>query len=295
MFKLTLPSPQKILLADWLELFALVAADKSSSSGDLERALRRAAIIIPDDPMAVEEKCVEVFLELERRATAAQDGYPFTVKDRHLLRKSAWRDYPSYVFCLCLSYFGWKSTKGAPVDPWRLFEELSCVAARNYIQGQCLPFGSHARMKVKNFGEAVDALVDQMGEGGGFKKAPSLSPNDDRVDLVAWREFADKRSSKLVMFGQCAGGKNWRSKRSEMQPDKFWGNWMRDSNISPLTRSFYFPHVVGEIDDWEHLARDGGVLFDRCRIAYWTRTSEIKKNLRYSKWCVTAFSSLRHA
>ena len=72
MFKLTLPLPQKILLADWLELFALVAADKSSSSGDLERALRRAAIITPDDPMVVEEKCVEVFLELERRATAAQ-------------------------------------------------------------------------------------------------------------------------------------------------------------------------------------------------------------------------------
>lgn len=295
MFRLTLPSPQKIDLADWLELFALIASDKSSSSGDLERALRRASLINPDNSLAIEAKCVEVFLELERRASAAQHGYPFTVKDGRLHRMSDWRDYPSYVFCLCLSYFGWKPIKGAPVDPWRLFEELSCVAARNYVQGECLPFGSHARLKVKNFSEAVETLVATLREGGGFKKAPSLKPNDDRVDLVAWREFADKRSSKFVMFGQCASGKNWRGKRSEMQPNKFWGNWMKETNISPLTRSFYFPHVVSELDDWEHLGRDGGILFDRCRIAYWARTTDIKKNPRYSKWCRTAFTSLRNA
>ena len=91
-------------LADWLELVALLSSDSNASSGDLQSALRVAAIDDLTEDEDIERKTLEVFSELEARERAAGEGYPFTLSSPQVLQsKLESSRYAPYIFCLCLS------------------------------------------------------------------------------------------------------------------------------------------------------------------------------------------------
>lgn len=294
-----------ISLADWLELSALISASKSSSRVALERALRCSSVFQSKgsgEDEKLDEVLLQVFQELEARAIAAGDGYPFSTDSSVLrLRSAKSRDFSAYFFCLILSYFGWKQKKDAPINPWKLFEELSRVAAGQYIHGDCYWFalrGKDSGAKkpdVKAFEKAINELCVHLGEGTDFAGKATLNSQDDNVDLVAWREFRDKRPSKLVMFGQCASGANWTEKVDELQPNIFWDQWMRESKVSPLIRSFYMPHRL-PVSEWDYYARRTGILFDRCRIALCTaKDKTILTDKRYLEWSNSVLPVFKNA
>jgi hypothetical protein len=254
-------------LADWLELYALLSPDHNASSGDLESELRRASLFELDDDTTIERKTIETFGEIELRVQAAREAYPFDLDYQQgtVQVRSSWQDFPAYTFCLCLSYFGLTETKIAP----RLFEQVACWAAKGYLQGEVAAFGSPRSELPKSFSDAVTKLCALIGEGGGYREQPSLSRKDDTLDLVAWKDFVDKHPSKVLMFGQCAAGDDWQGKLGALQPITFCDQWMQPPTpiCAPL-RSFFMPHRIGKTR-WELIARKSGVLFDRCRIAFW--------------------------
>lgn len=259
-------------LADWLELYALLSPDRNSSRGDLEGALRVASHSEIDSHTEIEGKILEVFDELEQRAKAAGGAYPFTLDARGIirLRSSDWEAFPVYVFCLCLSYYPLRETRVGP----KLFEEVSCLAAGGYLQGDAIAFGSPRTQLASSFADAVAAVCKQIGEGGEYRRQSSLNRKDDTLDLVAWKDFADRWPSKVLMFGQCGAGRNWSEKLGELQPGAFWKQWMRDGSVSPdPVKSFFTPYRVKR-RLWDHCARQAGVLFDRCRVAYWACQEE---------------------
>lgn len=277
-----------IALADWLELSAIEAGDKNSSAGDLLSVL---ALVRNDD--VDDELSLEVIREIERREKATGEGYPFIVQHARVLQaKPNWKDHVAYVFCLCLSYFKWKSEKGAAINPWNLFEELSCIAAAQYFQGRVFHFGSRSK-DLKSFSRGVSELCRLIGEGQDFKQQPTLKRKDDKVDLVAWKEFLDSAPGKLIIFGQCAAGDDWDEKIDQLRPDVFWKQWMLEPETSPLIRSFYIPHRLPP-EKWQFYARRTGILFDRCRIAYWAwhANNIVLKDERYLKWCKTVLPVL---
>ena len=252
-------------LADWLELYALLSPDRNSSRGDLESVLRMASLFELDDDEKVELKILEVFQELEQRTEAAREAYPFGLDYRGVLRlrSSNWEEFPVYIFCLCLSYRPLRETRVGP----KLFERISCLAAQHYLQGQSIGFGAPREELPSPFADAVTELCGRIGEGGGYREQPSLDRQDDTLDLVAWKDFADKWPSKILMFGQCGAGRNWKDKLGEMQPRAFWDQWMQAGSVSPLPiRSFFTPYRVQQ-NMWDFCARKAGVIFDRCRIA----------------------------
>lgn len=250
-------------LADWLEIYAILAPDHNSSRGDLERVLYKAALFGLDDDETIERKILDTFDELELRLKAAGEAYPFDLNYHGVLwLKSGWEYFPAYTFCLCLSYFDLSETNKAP----KLFEQISCLAAKGYLQGQSIGFGSPRVELSRSFSEAVTELCNLIGEGGGYRSQPSRDRKDDTLDLVAWKDFADKQSSKMLLFGQCAAGRNWKRKLGELQVGAFCEQWMQFMPIHSPIRSFFVPHRIKR-DEWELLARKVGVLFDRCRIA----------------------------
>ncbi len=258
-----------IVLADWLELSALIAADRDSSRGDLEGALRVAGLGEISNDEQVEAAILNVFTELETRAAAAGAAYPFRIEGGILRLKSSWKDYTAYCFCLLLSYFGLPEKKTAPI----LFQELSCLAAKNYLKGRVVGFGFPRKELPRKFSEAVSALCTLLGEGGQFKKEQRvLFRKDDTLDLVAWVDFVDRLPSKIIMFGQCAAGKNWEEKISELDAEAFCKLWMLNPPISTVLRSFFVPHRINSVR-WEFYALKTGVLFDRYRIAHWAQSS----------------------
>src|SRR5437867_431865 len=134
-------SIDRIKLADWIELSALLSPDGNESSGDLERALKRASVLEGEGEDAIQRNILDVFCELEARSKAAREAYPFIINGSLLETKAEWKEYPAYVFCLCLSYFGHKQTKSKG-QPQRWFEHLSRDAAQHYLGGEALRFGS---------------------------------------------------------------------------------------------------------------------------------------------------------
>lgn len=264
-------------LADWLELNAIFSPDGDASSGDLEGILRVASFdgIIDDDD--IERKVLDVFSELEQRKDAATLAYPFDVGSGAIKLKSGWEDYPAYTFCLFLSYYGVYGVTGTRDAP-KLFEDISCQAIRNYIKGDAAGFGSPRKGLPSGFSDAVTYLArNLLQEGGGYRNQPTLSRKDDTLDLVAWADFVDKSPSKLIIFGQCAAGENWGDKLTELQPDAFWNQWMAEPLVSPTPiKSFFIPHRIKTNDDsWKLFGRKAGIIFERCRIAYWAHRGEL--------------------
>ncbi len=279
-------------LADWLELSVLEADDRNASTGDLTSALTILSGDIDSD--AAEELSLQVMREIEHRVKSAGEAYPFNIRDVRILElKGGWTDYVAYVFCLCLSFFGWRPTKGASINPWYLFEDLSAIAAREYIHGEVFKFGFEAAVGTIGFEAKIAELCRLLGEGHGFRKQNNLKRKDDKVDLVAWKNFKDERESKLIIFGQCAGGANWTGKMSEMQPDIFWKQWVQESGVSPLIRSFYIPFRL-PAEEFTYTGRYSGILFERCRIAHtaWQANDEVLADHRYETWCKSVFAAL---
>lgn len=273
---LSLPHPltDDLRLADWLELMAVLSADKNSSTGDLERILKRSALFETAESETIERKCLAVFRELEGRAIAAGDGYPFSLGlSGGLQMKADWNAFPSYMLCLCLSFWKWKQPKGAKIYPRRLFENISRVAATNYLGGEGVRFASPRTTLSKSFPKAVDELCAGVGEGKGFYQQKTGAAKDDTLDVVAWKSFPDGHFGKLILFGQCASGATQDSKRSELQPIEFCDQWFIRAPTVGLIKAFFIPHRLAR-DEWEQTTRKAGIVFDRCRLARWAHGHE---------------------
>jgi len=260
----------KIKLADWLEINALLSPDGNSSRGDLESALRTSGLFGSDRSEVIETKTLDVFGELEDRAKAADVAYPFKIEGSHL-KKLDWEKQPAYVFCLCLSYFGCAERKGSKAFPRRWFEHLSRDAAQHYIGGEALRFGS-PRLKAElpvGFTEAINHICRKLNEGEGYKAGGLSDRKDDALDIIAWKRFPDDLPGKLILFGNCASERNWEgSKKTELTPEPFCSDWLIDPPKCKIIKSLFIPHRVEYKRFLSHLKR-AGIIFDRCRISYW--------------------------
>lgn len=270
--------------ADWLEVAALSAADRNSSIQDLASALRRTGSgeeiedvqSDEDAPMGdrggetLEPVVDAAFAEVEDRAKACGGTYPFALDDSAIQGSRRTRN-AVYAFLLLVSKFG-KDAGPPGLNVPQLFEEIAEVAIKNCLGGerngiQTYQFGFPRRVKPGGFRDALDDLCETLGEGSRSKDRPtSEDQKDAALDLVAWRAFPDGRSGKIMAWGQCATGEDWREKLTDLQPHSWASSWMAEMpTVLPL-RAFFVPHRVRR-DRWDVAAIHGGVLFDRCRIA----------------------------
>jgi len=275
-----LPLPDRptdaLRLADWLELRALLAGDSNSSMGDLERTLARAGHF-EDQPDAMDSKLADVSKELAMRSACAGAGYPFTIHDGIVEVQDWWR-HSSYVFCLCLSYVSWRQPAGARTFPARIFETLSAEAARVFASAadrgaSAIRFGAPRvpQEMPSNFKAAVNRLcIVHIGEGEGWRTGKqctaTLRGQDGGLDVVAWRDWPDSRTSKFLLWGACATGDDWEDKTHDLIVREFADEWLNAAPITPVVRAFFIPHRVHP-DRWSRVCREAGVMFERCRIA----------------------------
>ena len=106
-----------------------------------------------------------------------------------------------------------------------------------------------------------------MEEGGGFLNRDEAPPNqrDGKLDVVAWKHFADRLPGKLIAFGQCKTGTNYRDTLTQLQPDSFCRKWLHSSPALTPVRMFFLAEAISRLQ-WYSTASDVGLLFDRCRM-----------------------------
>lgn len=267
--------------ADFLELKALDPDEDGAAIRELIRDLRiggssdglegydAGAEIDQADDDLYEGIAEAAFAEIDqRRRSCGEVSYPFEIANS-VISPSTQATGQVYLFMALLSHFG-VGAGPAGSRPTKMFEDICASAARGYLGdgAKALVFGFPRRVLPPGFGPALDAMCGNMGEGLGHKASPvSADQKDAKLDIVAWKDFADRRAGKLILFGQCAAGNDWYDKITELpEPGKWCEAWLLEVPLVNPMRLFFVPHRVRQ-KAWANTNRFGGVLFDRCRIA----------------------------
>lgn len=272
--------------ADWLEYCALRDPGSPVSTGSFKKQLKITGSVdaldeSDDDEDDDEDETDEsdklealadaAFAELGERETACESEgrYPFEL-DKNTLKLKPDGEKSVYAFLLLLSLFG--KDAGPPGQfGARIFEKVSALSLNAYLGGRhdhvySYVFGFPRSVLPAGYAAALDDFCARLGECDGNKgHVRNEDQKDAGLDVVAWRRFADDRRGKLIAFGQCATGDNWREKQFPATID-WCGLWLRSTPYVTPIRTFFVPHRLDYLRDWEWACRLGGVVFDRCRI-----------------------------
>ncbi len=233
------------LLADELELYLVFKTDFSElSRSDIYSLIRETESDFFDESETkeyyyesmndtefkidenIQIRIEEVFTHFKNRKEWFNDFYPFYVEDNIFCVPRDIRDkhktYVSFLICSRLSNFD----KSAQHKLAKAFESVCAEALKKWIPSLEVRifasnsidrknyFGNNLRDALKKLAEDCNGkateLIDNKHPNGQFK----LKPNGDLgLDVVGYQPFKDQAQGKLIIFGQCAAGKeNWKNK-----------------------------------------------------------------------------------
>jgi len=205
----------------------------------------------------------------ERKAHCTPESYPFTLSGHSLKTNNA--EDSLYGFLLLLSFLKGKAVKHKHAA--KLFEDVCAYAASGYLaadaKNESFVFGFPRRIGPENFKDAVAHLCgrERLNEGSVNVSAAKIEDQKDgRLDVVVWKEFPDRRRGRIIIFGQCATGADWDTKPTALKPPDWREKWLIEGFLPHPVQAFFVPHFIPE-DEWRNIIIDGGLLFDRFRIA----------------------------
>ena len=261
-------------LADFAELLCWQQGNVSVTA--LAQSLGRLAENDYSDGVPEEEEIPNdiagAFQEIERRIVACDGGYPFEVDERgnalHTIQDVGNGKHLVYKYLLLATRLKMNNNrKHENIDGADLLEYLAAEVARQYLgtRAESIVFGTAE--DASDFPNKVDSLCKRLGEGEGFTKGGRRSryKKDDKLDVVAWKAFTDRREGKLIAFGQCKTGTNWKDHVSQLQPDVFCRKWFQLQPVLMPVRMFFISEALSSVD-WGDYSVEAGLLFDRCRI-----------------------------
>ena len=241
----------------------------------------------------IDRAAEDAFAELERRRQACDGGYPFVLGNEGVTMRldeprhaEAAARYTIYKYLLLATRLNMRDNRRhAGYDGTLLFEELAAESARGYLgaRSESLVFGTAAG--AANFPGRIDVLCERMEEGGRFSNRDSvpLREHDGKLDVVAWKPFADRRPGKLIAFGQCKTGTHYRNELTQLQPDSFCSKWLHTQPAVMPARMFFLAEAR-PCARWRSVAVDAGILFDRCRVVDFCRNPNPAVQQKVREW-----------
>lgn len=249
-------------VADWLEASCLRnGRGRASRSEALDQLIDYG---VPDH----EDLCASAWLELNRRSTILGKAYPFRIGGTRIERSSKSSGFLIYTMLLLLTIADLfqesriKTQERKLVS--KLFEKVTAAALGRYVGGKSLCTGHPREEPVPSrFNDLLGYLSSELRESSRRLRALNPDTKDCKADVVVWRPFPDERGGQIVVMAQCATGKNWRTKLTELNV----GLWERyiEFVVSPI-RAFAIPFVESDPALWLEYGTLGGIALDRLRI-----------------------------
>lgn len=248
---------------------------------------------VPEDD-TTEGKIKDAFAVIRHRVDACRGAYPFEISDtgQTLRLRNESKDERNegqliYRYLLLATRMDMKNhRRHADIDGTEILEELSAEVARNYLgeRADSMVFGTAEGLA---FPDKVKKLCERLNEGGGFKGSGHLAVKDGKLDVVAWKHFADRRVGKLIAFGQCKTGTSYKDSFTQLQPNSFCQRWLKTSFVCPPVRMFFLADELSR-EQLEDNSWDAGLIFDRCRIVDFS--GDIRSDVidRIGRWTVAA-------
>lgn len=209
----------------------------------------------------------DVFAHLKDRVHYTDSNYPFNFGS-FSISVGEIKSISSYLYLFLLLSTRFDMNKDKiqnGIDGTKLFEHISANAAKNFFgrSAESIVFGTGVSGGFEN---KVKDLIVKIGEGGMYRNPNSnpVTKNDDGIDVVVWKEFADKKQGKLIGFCQCKTGTSWKDDIHKLKPVKFCDSWFSESPIfSPIPIIF----ITDVLKDFNYYTTSKGLLFfDRFRI-----------------------------
>ena len=187
-----------------------------------------------------------------------------------------------YLFCLLISALRDSRIDNQDEDltkqAERDFEHVAKAAAAGTLRGNAFAFGWP-----REDGSSFRAALEDVGKRLGWtprRDNPLWSKGREKdagVDVIAWRDFSDRRPGYPLLLGQAASGREWEKKRIEPSGFLNWFPECRPKNYLPaLFTPFPQHHDCGGQKDcgFEDVARAEawkreqslGLVLDRLRI-----------------------------
>lgn len=221
------------------------------------------AVLSGDEAEHAEEKALQVFEELERRARLLGEAYPFAV-DGITITPSDRKLNSSYLFCL-----GLKFISDIPENfRTREFESIVKRAAEEYFRGEAVRIGAPWKTgEITDYRALLQLVSDLIPDLGAPTRDTAPAGGDAGWDVVVVNNFADREFSRIIALGNCATGKtDWLKKGRETGPETFWGFFTR----SPIGRNVCLtflavPFLMTEEEKVRKQWPDS-ISFDRMRI-----------------------------
>lgn len=239
--------------ADYLELTSFFSESRQSFTKDLVNALEISAEEDYDDVDDELEKREEIISQatgriLSRKA-ALGDSYPFSLDEAGNLLTCKTDELTlgqaTYLLCLILSHLKSVSpilngTEVYPTDAEvtelrRYFQYFATAALAGEVGGQAWSFG-HPRPDHTGFLTKLNEIWGVLKDGM-IDPDPSApkKPQDDQIDIFAWKGHLDGLPGFLLAGAQVATGANWKEKSIKSHlTDVFWKRWFSRHPVSQL-------------------------------------------------------------
>lgn len=276
--KIQIPDSDVHVVSDWAELFVL-SLNSPLSKQELSNFIKANLPELKDFERST--LADSTFNELQYRSkTLYGASCHYEVDGNQVKPLMKLSDFPEIALCLIFALKGVIVQKGQN-NGTKYFEQISNVASESFVgNSRLVGFPSDA-----NLNSQIQEVCDLCFELKGYEN-PKSSDKDGGVDMIAWRDFNDERSNKIVVLIQSGAGKHFSRKKSINT--KKWNRWVRWS-FAPLT-AMTTPRVIRDSDEWQELADYYEIIFDRPRIV---RSIHSAKNLNAAlrkeieKWCLS--------
>lgn len=296
---------KKQYYADYIELVSLITSEFVSQSDIIDRLSDEGVIIEIEDPKDGEygsldslandkaEGYVNTYFEyLKERKSIYGNNYPFIFDNKKGIKAIAKSDLSEqqklYIYLLIASSLSsFKKLQQFITDD---FEKLSELVLKAYLpnNAKVFGFGSHskytgnAKNKIRELGKDINVCwVDDRA----INSISNSNTKEKGLDVVGWIPFEDNNPNTIIIFGQCACGKDWFGKQVETKRyDKFYRHY-----LTPFIHAMFYPEDFDNSNGMFKLDLDliDNIVFERRRLLN-LANENIFKHLSYSKQIVEA-------
>ena len=244
-----LEAPSSEALADWVETSVLVSRSGHFGRDKLDDlAAAELGVLPPRVSMALDV--------MSKRASILASSYPFTVSDFAVLRRpTPLSDCYAALLLLTPGSVARQTVRATDTAEMAdVLEEIAEVALANFwgFGGSAIRFGypsKHGRPEA--FHQAIAWLAQKIGvEPGSGYRPPRRK--DGGVDVVAWRQFADRRQGFPVALAQCTIQAETFTKTSDIDL-RLWASWLA-MDVDPMSLLVIPGTIRAAGPDWRQLA-----------------------------------------
>lgn len=288
------------IFADFIELICMFSKDYVSKSDIIDRLIDSGEDFSVSLPVDGETGLIDsqkhdkaegwadsIFEYIEERKTIYKSYYPFEIEREigiKLIEPSTLTEVQKlYLYLLIASSLN--SFKKLQHEITKEFESLSEIVLKSYLpeNSKVYGFGSNtkytgnAQSKIIQLSKDINVDIDMRI----ISQIPTQSSKEEGLDIISWLPFEDNNPNTIIIFGQCACGKDWFGK----QIDTYRYNRFYKHYLQPFTHAMFFPHDFRNKDGrfgFDIDLFDNNLVFERRRFLN-LANEDIFEHLNYSK------------